>query len=154
MDLKKILGNVENHEELIRQIEAEVGKEFVPRKEFNEKNTALKNLQQELDTTKAGLETLTNEKATQENTVAELNAKISGYEANALKARIAHEMGIPYELATRLSGDDEEAIRADAESLSGYIAGKQVPPLKDPEPAAASGEDAAYKTLLTEIKGE
>ena len=42
MDLKKILGNVENHEELIRQIEAEVGKEFVPRKEFNEKNTALK----------------------------------------------------------------------------------------------------------------
>ena len=62
-------------------------------------------------------------------------------------------MGIPYELA-RACPEGRRCDRADAESLSGYIAGKQAPPLKDPEPAAPSGEDAAYKTLLNGLKGE
>ena len=52
--------------ELIRQIEAEVEKEFVPRKEFNEKNRAEKSAARARHTTKAGPETLTSEKATQE----------------------------------------------------------------------------------------
>lgn len=154
MDLRKILGNIENHEELIKQIEDAVGKDYVPRTEFNTKNTELKTTQKELEDTRASLETLEKEKSTYETKVADLHAKITGYESAALKARIAHEVGLPYELAARLSGDDEDAIRSDAEILQGLLGGKEAPPLKDAEASLPSGDDASYKALLSEIKGE
>ena len=40
-----------------------------------------------------------------------LNAKVRGYETNSVKMRVAQELGLPHELAERLSGDDEDAIR-------------------------------------------
>ena len=56
--------------------------------------------------------------------IAEKDAKIKGYESASVKTRIAHETGLPYELAGRLSGDDEDSIRKDAENLVKLI-GKQ-----------------------------
>lgn len=154
MDLKKILGGIEGHEDLIKQINAEIGKEFVPRGEFNTKNKEANDLQAQLDAANENLKTLETEKAAHETTVAGLNQKITGYEAAALKTKIAYELGLPHELAGRLSGDDEAAIRTDAETLQGLLGGKQAPPLKDTEDPLPSGEDAAYKTLLSDLKGE
>ena len=37
----------------------------------------------------------------------DLQGKVKGYETNSVKMRIAHENGIPYELAERLSGEDD-----------------------------------------------
>ena len=89
-----------------------------------------------------------------EKTIAELTGKISSYELASLKTRIAHELGIPYELSSRLSGNDEKELRADAESLSKLVsAGKQTPPLKSTEPQV-EGKDAEYKKLLSGLKGE
>ncbi len=90
-----------------------------------------------------------------EKTINELTGKNKTYELASLKARIAHEKGIPYELAGRLTGEDEESLKADAESLSKLIAvtGKQpAPPLKDTEPS--KGKDDPYKALLNGLKGE
>lgn len=155
MDLARILANVEGKDEMIKQIEAEVGREFVPRTEFNTKNTELKNLEKQLGELNTSLDDMTKKAADHDKTVADLTGKISSYETASLKARIAHETGIPYELAGRLSGDDEDAIRADAKSLSGLINTKQpLPPLKSTEQPAAEGKDAAYKALLSNIKGE
>ena len=46
--------------------------------------------------------------------VAELNTRCQTYETDALKTRVAHEVGLPFDLAGRLTGSKEEDIRKDA----------------------------------------
>lgn len=41
----------------------------------------------------------------------EMQSRLKGYETSSLKMRVAHENGIPFELADKLSGSDEEAIK-------------------------------------------
>lgn len=108
----------------------------------------------QLGTLKTSLEDSTKKASEHEKTVADLTGKISSYELASLKTRIAHELGIPYELSGRLTGNDEKELRADAESLSKLVSsGKQAPPpLKDPEPN--KGKDDPYRSLLSNIKGE
>lgn len=155
MDLAKILANVEGKDELIKQIEAEVGREYVPRTDFNAKNNELKEAQRQLGDMTTNFNTLSNEKKTWDTTVADLNEKISGYEKSALKTKVAHEEGLPYELANRLIGDDEASLRADAKSLSALVTTKQpLPPQQSKDKKLAEGEDAPYKELLSSIKGE
>lgn len=75
--------------------------------------------------------------------LADLQAKVKGYETVSVKTRIAHETGIPYELAGRLSGNTEEEIRKDAETLSKYIGStKKTAPLRTPENNADSKTEA------------
>ena len=81
-----------------------------------------------------------------------MNGKLKAFETAALKSRIAHEAGLPYDLAGRLTGDTEEAIKADAEKLSAlFKSAKPKEPLKDTEPQNVGGIDAAYKQLLKQI---
>ena len=154
MDLTKILGGLENGAELIKQIEAEVGREYVPRTEFNAKNAEVKDRDKQLGELKTQLDEATKGKADYDKTIAELTGKVGTYELASLKARIAHEVGLPYDLANRLTGEDEKALRADAESLAKLIPSKpSAPPLRSTEPAG-DGKDAAYKSLLNGLKGE
>lgn len=92
-----------------------------------------------------------------DKTLAELQAKVKGYETASVKTRIAHETGLPYELADRLSGDDEAAIRQDAEALSKLLGGGQAhkaAPLRSTEKTSATGADAARKELLSSLVPE
>jgi chromosome segregation ATPase len=84
-----------------------------------------------------------------------LTAKIQGYESDSVKTRIALEIGLPYEMASRLSGDDEETIRKDAEGMYKLIGNVQpTPPLKSTEGDPEDDKTAAYKSLLGTVKGE
>lgn len=75
--------------------------------------------------------------------LADMQAKIKGYETVSVKTRIAHETGIPYELAGRLSGNTEEEIRKDAETLSKFIGStKKTAPLRTSENNADSKTEA------------
>ena len=65
--------------------------------------------------------------------LASLEAKVKGYETASVKSRVAHEVGIPYELANKLSGETEEDIRKDAEALKPFVAQKTTAPLRNPE---------------------
>ena len=89
---------------------------------------------------------------------AKKDALIKKYETDSVKTRIARETGIPPELAERLSGEDEAAIKKDAESLAKLLnvgeKGRKVPPLKNTEPDGVSAEDAAYRAMLSDLKGE
>ena len=77
-----------------------------------------------------------------------LAEKDKAYETSSVKMRIAHENGIPYELANKLSGDTEEAIKKDAETFAKFIGKKQTAPLGHTEHNHADGKNAAYKSLL------
>lgn len=89
--------------------------------------------------------------------LAQLQAKVTGYETASVKTRIAHETGLPYELAGRLSGDTEEDIRKDAESLSKLLGQSQggrrsAPPLRDTEPAGnGTDKKAALRALGAQL---
>lgn len=87
--------------------------------------------------------------------VAKKDAIIRKYESDSVKTRIANELGIPYELAGRLTGTDEESIRKDAETLKGIIGAQRKPvaPLMK-EGVQGDETDAALKTMLSEMKGE
>jgi hypothetical protein len=84
--------------------------------------------------------------------VTDLTAKNAAAELSALRTRIAHETGLPYELADRLRGDDEKAIRADAEAFSRLTAPKPAPsPSYSPEAPVGNATDAAFAALASEL---
>lgn len=90
-----------------------------------------------------------------EKDLADLQAKVKGYETASVKTRIAHETGLPYELAERLRGEEEADIRKDAEALAKMVGGqtrKAAPPLRDTEPAG-DGKKAAMRAFSAQLAG-
>lgn len=87
-------------------------------------------------------------------TIADLTAKAKAYESGALKMRIAHENGIPYGLAGKLSGDTEEEIKKDAETLAKFVKNQQPQPLANTEHGHVDTNDeyAPYRELLARMK--
>lgn len=89
--------------------------------------------------------------------VKELEAKVRDYETASVKTRVAHEEGLPYELANKLTGDDEDAIRKDAKAMAKFIQKPAAAPIGSGEPSD-DGDDsltAAFKSMSREIgKGE
>lgn len=85
----------------------------------------------------------------------EQQAKLKKYETDSVKMRIAHEAGIPFELAAKLSGEDEEAIKKDAENMARFISRKKsTVPLAETEPDTLDSKKIAMKNMLDNLKGE
>lgn len=80
--------------------------------------------------------------AAYEKDIADRDATIKKYETASVKARVAHEIGLPYELAGRLSGETEEDIRKDAEALFKLVGkpARTADPLGKSEPSAEKGK--------------
>lgn len=64
---------------------------------------------------------LDGEKESQAQTVASVQAERDAARADALRYRVALEEGLPSDLAKRLVGEDEDALRADAKSLLALV---------------------------------
>ena len=103
-------------------------------------------------------QTLEDYKKARENdtkAIEDLTAKNAAYETASLKSRIAHEVGLSLEWTGRISGEDEQSIRADAESLKKLVGNGAPLPTKNPE----SGETldpskTAFKSVLSAIKND
>jgi len=66
---------------------------------------------------------LTEEAETARTTIAGHESTIKRYQAAELRSKIADEVGLDRRLVSRLSGDTEEALRKDAESLKTLFGG-------------------------------
>lgn len=96
---------------------------------------------------------LEGEKTTSAAKISELEGKVREYETNSVKMRIARECGLPAELADRLSGEDEKAMRTDAEALAKLIKGQNVAPIYKPTGEGGNdGKDAALRSLLHKVR--
>lgn len=98
----------------------------------------------------------TNEKLEAHNkTVSELTERAHTAETALLKGKIAHEIGIPYELAGRLMGSNEEELKKDAETLASIIKPAHTAPLRTNEITGVHAPDttknAAMLGLLSQI---
>lgn len=114
-----------------------------------------KKLTEQVDTLTAQTEGLRQQLTEKDTSIADLTAKNKAYETASVKARIAREKGLPYELAERLSGESEEDIAADAESLAKFVsADRQPAPLYAPQGthgAEGKNEYAAAASLLDSL---
>ena len=93
-------------------------------------------------------------------TIKTLTAQVKSFETANLKSKVAMELGLPYGMASRISGETEEDIRKDAQSLKDLIGTtKPQAPQAATEPRLTQSpekvmENAAYKKLLGSIKNE
>lgn len=91
-------------------------------------------------------------------TIETLTTQVKAYETANIKSQVAYELGLPYGMASRISGETEEDIRKDAESLKELIGStKPQAPQAATEPRITQNpenaiENAAYKKLLSTIK--
>ena len=97
------------------------------------------------------IESLTAKLGERDSSIADLTAKNKAYETASVKAKIAREYNIPYELADRLSGETEDDIKKDAEKLSAFVGRKKTAPLFDLDTGSGK-DDSAYKNLLKSIR--
>ena len=98
---------------------------------------------------------LEGEKANSATRISELEEKNREYETNSVKMRIARETGLPAELAEKISGKDESAMRADAENMAKLIKGQHVAPMYHQNgEGGTDANDAALKNLLKKVRNE
>ena len=103
------------------------------------------------------LSTANEKEAKYDADIAERDAKIKGYETASVKTRIAHELGLPYEMHSRLNGETEDEIRKDAEALAKLFEASNNPaPMASAETKVkeTDSKTAAYKEMLRQMKGE
>ena len=86
-----------------------------------------------------------------ETEFSELQKVVDGYKFNQLKTQVALKYGIPYELAERLQGADEESLQADAEKLSALMKPKSAAPLKEQEPVVGEERTSAIRQMLKDL---
>lgn len=144
-ELDSIIG-----ERLKRQKES-ISKQYTDYEELKTKNV---DLQKELTELKKSLESSTSSKTELEKQIEELTGKVKAHDLSSLKIKYALENGIPYHLAGRISGDDEDSIKADAQSLSDFFKSQTPPPPLKSTETNAKGEDVAYQNILKGLKGE
>ena len=87
-----------------------------------------------------------------ETKIADLTAKNKAYEISSEKMKIANEVGIPFELADKLSGETAEEIKADAEKLARYTYRSQPTPTFSGEKPPADVKKTAYMNMLSDLK--
>ena len=87
--------------------------------------------------------------------VDDLKAQVQSYESSSLKTKVALEMGLPYQMASRLSGSNEDEIRADAETMAKLI-GQQKPvaPIGSNEPVITNSKDVAWQKFAASLTNE
>lgn len=136
---------------LARQKES-IEKEYADYAALKEQNEAL---QAEIGTLKSTLADKDKKYESYDKDLSERDAKIKEYETTNLRTRIALENGIPFDLAGRLVGDDEDSITADAKRLAELVGPKEpTAPLKNVEPSLGDGKDGAYKSLIENLNLE
>ena len=124
---------IETQEELDRIIGERLEREKSKAEKATESlKTEIESLKKTLSESESKVKTLTETQNGHADEVAKLTSEIASYKLKAIKHEIAHQNGLPYELADRLTGDTEELLRADAETLKGLINTNKTPSAPPP----------------------
>lgn len=84
-------------------------------------------------------------------TVSDKEKEVESAHASAMRITIAAQAGVPIEFADRIKGNNEEEIRADAETIAAML--HRGAPGKNPEtPPAEDGVSAAFRKLNPKLK--
>ena len=148
---------ITTQEELDTIVKARLAREKEKYADYDQLKTRVSDLEKENGVLKSAAEASKNSAADYDKQIADLKKQVASYETASLRTRIALQNGLPYDLADRLVGDNEEALKADAERLAGFMKPVEpaVPPKSnEPNVGNANDEDAALKEMLQKMRGE
>lgn len=132
-----------------------MAEEFNPINTQEEFDAAVRARYGDVENLQTQITTLTGERDTHATTIANLQKEINGYKTTELKQRIAKEKGIPMDMASRLSGETEKDLRADADSMASMLrAYKGTAPLHEPGKKEPDAKTASMTSMLSELRGE
>lgn len=137
--------------ETIDSIMAEHGKAIQsvkPAEDYEELKKTNSTLEQQLSDLQATLDS----KETELGSIDELKKEIETHKLENLKTNIAIQANIPLELAGRLSGENEEEIKLDAEKIAEFVNKKQPLPMKPTEPQEVDKTEQAYENIIDNLK--
>lgn len=140
--------------ERLRRERESISKQY---SDYDDLKAKVKGYEEQIDTLNQSMKDSAEKYAGYDKTLAELQAQVKNYETSSVKMRIAHETGLPWELAERLAGETEEDIRKDAESMTKIIKpSPSTPRQKSSEPGAPAADpiESAYKRMLKSMKGD
>lgn len=80
--------------------------------------------------------------------VSDLTERAQKAETSLLKSKIAHDTGIPYELAGRLMGSNEEELKKDAETLASIIKPSYIAPLRTSDIVGGNIQNTQKNTAM------
>lgn len=146
---------ITTQEEFDAAIKERLSREKAKYSDYDQLKSRVTELETENVDLKSTIEANNQSKADADKQLEEMQSKIAGYETASLRTRVALQHGLPYDLADRLQGNDEESLKADAERLAGFMKSKEsIPPLKTNEPSLGDDKDAALKGMLHKMRGE
>ena len=147
--------SITTQEEFDAAIKARLSREKEKYVGYDQLKSRIEELEKENGGLKSTIEATNQSKADADKQLEVLQNQIAGYETASLRTRVALQYGLPYDLADRLQGTDEESFKADAERLAGFIKKTQpVYPLGTNEPSSIDDKDAALKGMLHKMRGE
>ena len=101
----------------------------------------------EIEALKAKITDFESEKKTSDESYHAMEKELSELKLKALKTRVAMDAGLPADLADRLTGDDEETLKADAEKLASFVGSKKVAPSFNHEDAPTDPAEAGFREM-------
>ena len=140
---------ITTQEEFDAAIKARLSREKEKYGDYDQLKSRVNELEEENIGLKSTIEATNQSKADSDKQLEEMQKQIAGYETESLRTRIALQHGLPYDLADRLQGTDEESFKADAERLASFVKPTEhVAPMRNLEPALEKNENTSYKNLV------
>lgn len=145
---------IETQEQLDAIIKARVSREREKYADYDTLADKIQNLETENSNLRKAIEAQKESDTTNLNRIAELEKNINTWETKSLKQQIAIKNGIPFELAERLQGDNEESLNADAERLASLVTVRNyTQPLADTEPHAVGDSiESAWRDVVKNLQ--
>ena len=146
---------ITTQEEFDAAIKERLFREKAKYSDYDQLKSRVTELEKENVGLKSTIEATNQSKADADKQLEDLQKQITGYETASLRTRVALQHGLPYDLADRLQGTDEESFKADAERLAGYMKRTQpVAPVRETEPVLEQTENTLYKNLIQGLEME
>lgn len=146
---------ITTQEEFDAAIKERLSREKAKYSDYDQLKSRVTELETENVGLKSTIEANNQSKADANKQIEEMQNQISNYETASLRTRVALQYGLPYDLADRLQGTDEESFKADAERLAGYMKRAQpVAPVRETEPVLEKTENTLYKNLIQGLEIE
>lgn len=143
---------ITTQEEFDAAIKGRLSREKEKYSDYDQLKSRVSELEEENAGLKSTIEASNQSKEDSDKQLKDLQNKIAGYETASLRTRIALKHGLPYDLADRLQGNDEESFEADAERLAGFIKRTQpVAPIRETEPQVGDNKTMQMKSMLREL---
>jgi gp39 len=148
---------ITTQEEFDAAIKARLSREKEKYVDYDQLKSRVEELEKENGGLKSTIEATNQSKADADKQLEVLQNQIAGYETASLRTRVALQHGLPYDLADRLQGTDEESLKADAERLAGFMKPvSKVAPVKSTEPIVPKedNERTMYRNLVQNLNIE